>query len=621
MGKNLSNNWLMSQIASVNLPEQDEQVCILIVDDEEPIRNLLHQLLQAEGYLCVAVSSGEEALELLKSDMFDVMMVDLAMPGIGGLEVLRRLRTMDCQVVPIVLTSHSDVASAIEAMKLEAFDFLGKPEGLCSLRMTVIKAAEFGRIRRKTRSMERLVVEWQTTFDACPDLMLVLNHKRVVMRCNRAFAHRLDQSPEQLVGFPIQSLLPSDRGIGGLLAGMGDVPSGIVSPQDVYDERLAGEFLVTISPQVVEPGASPGVVVVAHDITDRKLAEQAVQLSEARMRAVVDTAVDAIVTICERGLIESINPAVVRLFGYSSREVLGKNISMLMPDPYRGEHDRYLKDYIQSGLRKIIGIGREVMAQRKDGTQFPIELAVSEVNLENRTLFVGIMRDISERRLAEETRKLLLQKILSAQEEERRRLSRELHDGIGQSLLSLRVGLQSLHKQICEGQLRDRVHQLSEATATTIEEVRNMSQGLRPSVLDDLGLAASLERLTDSFTRQYGITIDLLTMDLVTTRYSQEIETALYRIIQEALTNVVRHARANLVSVILEHPGAELGIIIEDDGVGFDLEAMRHGQDPNKHLGLSGMRERADLLGGTMTIESSPGQGTTIRVRLPLKPG
>jgi len=136
--------------------------------------------------------------------------------------------------------------------------------------------------------------------------------------------------------------------------------------------------------------------------TERQPAGAALRDSEQRLRAILETAVEGIITIDERGTIESVNPAAEKLFGYRASEALGQNISLLMPSPYREQHDRYLSHYRDTGERKIIGIGREVSGQRKDGSVFPLELAVSEVRLAGRRIFTGFVRDISRRKQAEQ---------------------------------------------------------------------------------------------------------------------------------------------------------------------------------------------------------------------------
>jgi two-component system sensor kinase FixL len=144
------------------------------------------------------------------------------------------------------------------------------------------------------------------------------------------------------------------------------------------------------------------IYAIARDVTERKQAEEALKESEERKRVILDTAVDCIITINEKGIVESVNPAGERMFGYAAEEVLGRNVSMLMPTPYREEHDGYLANYVRTGEKRIIDIGREVSGRRKDGTTFPIDLAVSEAQRGQRREFVGIVRDITKRKRAEE---------------------------------------------------------------------------------------------------------------------------------------------------------------------------------------------------------------------------
>ena len=174
---------------------------------------------------------------------------------------------------------------------------------------------------------------------------------------------------------------------------------------------------VSAAPIRDEQGRLLGVILVFRDITARRQAEDALRESEARLRAIVNTAVDGIITIDERGSIELLNPAAERLFGYAAQEIIGQNIKLLMPAPYREEHDGYLANYLRTGEAKVIGIGREVVGRRRDGTTFPLELAVSEIQLPARRLFTGIVRDITARQQAEEAQARLLSEVQRANEE------------------------------------------------------------------------------------------------------------------------------------------------------------------------------------------------------------
>jgi signal transduction histidine kinase len=215
----------------------------------------------------------------------------------------------------------------------------------------------------------------------------------------------------------------------------------------------------------------------------------------------------------------------------------------------------------------------------------------------------------------EQLRRQLLEKIITTQEEERKRIARELHDSASQSLTSLMLGLKMMETNCGDEQIARQVDELRQVAAHTLDEVHDLSIRLRPRILDDLGLNAALEQLVKEWQARTKTPVDCVIHTGVT-RLPAEIETTLYRIVQEALTNISRHVGAQSVSVLLERRGDEVITIVEDDGRGFEASSITG----DSHLGLAGMQERAELLGGSLTIESRPGVGTSLFVRLPLAP-
>ena len=205
-----------------------------------------------------------------------------------------------------------------------------------------------------------------------------------------------------------------------------------------------------------------------------------------------------------------------------------------------------------------------------------------------------------------------LRRVVAAQELERRRLARELHDETGQALTSILLGLRTVEDARGEEQLRAAVGGVRELVRSTLQDVRQLAVELRPKALDDFGLVAALERLTEGFAEQTGIALAFESA-LPEKRLPPEIETALYRIVQESLTNVVKHARASHVSISLGRKRGAVTVVVEDDGVGFDPGRARE-----EGLGLIGMRERVALVGGKLTIESRPGAGTTFVAEVPV---
>jgi signal transduction histidine kinase len=213
--------------------------------------------------------------------------------------------------------------------------------------------------------------------------------------------------------------------------------------------------------------------------------------------------------------------------------------------------------------------------------------------------------------LSQQVSRDAVRRVVEAQELERARLARELHDETGQALTSILLGLKPLEQQAKSDEAREAVASVRELVVSTLQNVRRLAVELRPSALDDFGLAAAVERLTDTFRDQSGLDVDLETQ-LGDERLPAEAETTLYRVIQEALTNIVKHSGASRVSVLLQKQTGKVIAIVEDDGAGFDPSSTRADA-----VGLAGMRERVSLAGGRLQVESSPGAGTTLVAEVP----
>jgi len=216
------------------------------------------------------------------------------------------------------------------------------------------------------------------------------------------------------------------------------------------------------------------------------------------------------------------------------------------------------------------------------------------------------------RREREVLRRQLLEKVITTQEDERRRIARELHDSTSQNLTSLIVGLRMMEVQCSQCASPTKASDLRQVASHTLDEVHDLSMRLRPRVLDDLGLAAALERLVSEWQARHKIPVDVAIQ--LNERLPGDVETAIYRIVQETLTNIARHAQAHSASIMVERHGDIVRAIVEDDGVGFDVNTSQG----ERHLGLLGMRERAELLNGTLTVEAAPKHGTSIYIEIPL---
>ena len=322
----------------------------------------------------------------------------------------------------------------------------------------------------------------------------------------------------------------------------------------------------------------------------------------ARLRGIFDTAVDGIITIDEKGIVETMNPAAERVFGYAADEVIGRNVSMLMPEPYHSEHDGYLERYRRTGERRIIGIGREVRGRRKDGTEFPMDLAVSATNVGKRRIFTGLVRDITERKRLEE-------EILEISDHEQRRIGSDLHDDLCQRLAGIRFSCDalrsSLSKTTTDG-IVDRVEKIGTSVSEAIDRTRMLARGLSPVALDSNGLASALHELTDGVQKLFGIDCAFETKGEIAVNDAMTA-THLYRITQEAMNNALKHGRPSRLRVSLIRVGDNAALKIEDNGIGFPAN-----EPQSQGMGLRTIAYRAGMIGANLRVKSKPGRGTQI---------
>jgi signal transduction histidine kinase len=249
-----------------------------------------------------------------------------------------------------------------------------------------------------------------------------------------------------------------------------------------------------------------------------------------------------------------------------------------------------------------------------------LEERVEERTIELSKVNETLQAEVIEHRKSEAARGQLLRQLVIAQEEERRRISRELHDQMGQHLNVLMLGLKNLSISCGNGSSphKKSFHRLQELTEQLMEKTHHLAWELRPAALDDLGLQTALANYVEKWSARSGIATDFHAHGFDSQRLPSPIETAVYRIVQEALNNILKHAGANRVSVILEHRYNQLLTIVEDDGRGFDVDAVNFLPDEERGLGLLGIRERVALIGGNLKIESYPRTGTTLVTRIPI---
>ncbi len=446
--------------------------------------------------------------------------------------------------------------------------------------------------------------------EAAVEGIITIDERGIVDSINPAACRIFGYAPEEVVGQNVSMLMPSpdrERHDGYISNYVRTGHAKIIGiGREVVGQRKDGtSFPMDLSISEVRLGDRRLFTGMVRDITERKRAEEALRESEQRMRAILETAVEGILTIDERGMVESINPSACRIFGYSPEEIIGRNVSALMPSPDREKHDGYIANYLRTGQAKIIGIGREVVGQRNNGTLFPMDLSIGEVRLGARRLFTGFVRDISERRELE-------QAVATAGEQERSRIARELHDGRGQQLGGLLFWMNGLHRDLRDANVpqAETAGQLGKELGTALTQARNLAHELYSVSPTPEGLFEALENLAERVSTERGIACEFDSEPTVLIN-NPTVSSHLYRLAQEAVHNALKHSGATRIDIELTRRLDVVDLKVRDKGIGFSPQAGSRG------LGLRTMEQRARLIGARLTVQTRPAGGVEVMCSVP----
>lgn len=359
---------------------------------------------------------------------------------------------------------------------------------------------------------------------------------------------------------------------------------------------------------------------VRRAVRQRDFAQRGHQESQSTAHALFQAAAQGIFIVDRNGKIVMANPATQQMFGYPVNELLGKSVDLLVPDQLRGVHVAHRERYFASPQSRPMGVGMDLQARRKDGTDFFAEISLSYIQTTRGTLGVAFVTDISKRKADEEAirqqredLRTLAGRLMTAQDDERRRIARDLHDDLSQKLAYLAMDIGKLASKPSSQELLADLRPLQRRAAEAAESVRQISHQLHPSILDDIGLEAALEQYCEEFQERSGIATHFSSQNIPES-LPREVASSVYHIFQECLRNVSKHAKTDTVFVNLDFDQSVLHLTVKDEGVGLPSSQLERGSS----IGIVGMKERAHLVNGRVSIQSRIGEGTEVSVEVPL---
>ena len=463
--------------------------------------------------------------------------------------------------------------------------------------------------------------EW---FEFAPVGYVALTNDGVIAQVNAAAENLLGMQRVDLAGKPLIDFVSGDEYVA-LKVFLSKVLDSAVPHRCTVAFNTVGRAAVKVDLQAKRSANGLECHVAMVDVSQHLLAEQRLTDSEARTGAIIESAMDAILTVDDAQRIVLFNQAAATMFGCASAEAIGQPLERFIPPRLRASHQGHMRAFGESrATSRSMGQPGQVAALRANGEEFPVEAAISHAAVNGRQLFTVILRDISERKRAQaaiershsELRELS-RAANAAIEAERKRIARELHDELGQLITVARMDLEALRSGFLPEQLelQSKAQNVRAALDGVVAAARRIASDLRPTLLDDLGLAAALEWLMQSFAERTQIDVKLFADDSLPDVH-EPVASALYRVAQESLTNIARHAKASSAQVRLEQVNGSVMLTVRDNGSGINEASL----GKSGSFGVRGMRERVGLLGGEFSVGRLAGGGTELRARLPNLP-
>jgi PAS domain S-box-containing protein len=595
---------------------------VLIVEDDEALLRLIQKNLQRAGLHTEVAHNGAEAIARVSNKSPDLLLLDYRLPDMTGKQVIETLARQQLSVPFIVITGHGDEKVAVEIMKLGARDYLVKDASFLDLFLPVVtQVIEQLTLEKQLAHAEKSLRESEARisaiFEAADNISFIITNYA------ETDSNILEFSPgaERIFGYSREEVLDKPVAILHLPENMARLPktvgdtkqkkSGFASESTLV--RKSGEIfpaLFTTYPILDMEGNLAAALVVIIDITDRKRIEKQYQ-------AIFENSGDAIWVQDLDGNILTANEATARLLGFNREDLAGMNSNEFLSSEALVISREMQKRLLQG---EAVDNPYELRLIKKNGAEVILRLTTNLLSSVSQPVGLqNIARDVTEEYRAQENLKFYAQQVIKAQEEERKRIARELHDDTAQRLIALSHQLEDFARSKNQLSVEDQkiIVKLREQAKEALQEVRYFTQDLRPPILDDLGLLPALEWLTDDLKEHCGIETDLVVLGNQR-RLSPEAELLLFRILQEAVNNIKRHAQASRIKITVEFNNGKTKAIVSDNGIGFRVPKTLSDLSRAGKLGVVGMDERAQLLGSRLTIKSKPGSGTTVFIEAPV---
>ncbi|MGD8988971.1 MAG: PAS domain S-box protein [Syntrophobacterales bacterium] len=614
---------------------------ILIVDDEIPNLKLLAEYLGQAGYQARPAERPQLAIDSALAKPPVLILLDVKMPEMDGFEVCKRLkqdeRTRD---IPIIfISAQQDVQDRVRGFEAGGVDFISKPFQKEEVLARVRTHLELRNMQLQFEEMVAKgtaeVIDREQLFRAIFEQAAVgiahISPEGRFLRINKKFCDIVGYSQEEMIALTFQDIThPDDLDVD--LEYVRQMLNGEIETYSMdkrYYRKDGSTVWVNLTVSLLfDRGSSPNYFVsVIKDISDRKQAEEALRKSRDFLEHLTSAVPDAIFSIKmpERTIIwvnDSFN-----VMGYEPEEYVGQTVEKYYANP---EDYELVGNLQQDAIRKGDDMIRsEVMALRKDGRVIPVELTATFYREKGKVdLITAMVRDISGRKQAEQKiidyqqrLKALASQLTIAEEKERRAIAADLHDHVGQSLALARMQLASARKSTSDSKLADKLDDISDTLLKSIEDVQKFMLELSSPAMHQIGLASAIsEWLEVQIEGRHGLKAEFIdnvsenrrkTLDL-------KVRTILFRNLRELVVNVLKHARANKVSVRLEDRKTSIRIIVEDDGIGFEPRTVTQGGSETGGFGLFSIEELMADLGGSLRIVSEPGKGCTAILSAPI---